>query len=251
MMWWRLRLFILTVLASLVSFTASADEVVIRGSDGQATVLYRESYALVVGAARYEHDSWNDLPRVPQEVREVETELERQGFEVETVLDPSGDELRNAIHRFVVKHGFTNANADNRFLIFFSGHGHTRPVDRGYLVPVDAPDPFLDEAGFLDKALDMVDVMAWARKIEAKHVLFVFDSCSPVRCLRPGHSPDRVRLTSRQARRNPYDSSSLRVMPARRCRLKAFSPRYSSKPWKARLIQTTMITSPGSSWACT
>jgi hypothetical protein len=164
-------------LAALAGSVASAEEVVIRDAAGEATTIYSASHALVIGAADYEHRSWNDLPRVRDEVDEVASTLRVHGFNVETVLDPSGDELRTAIRRFVVQHGFTRVNADNRLLVFFSGHGHTRLNDRGYLVPVDAPDPFLDEPGFLDKALDMIEVIGWAERIEAKHALFVFDSC--------------------------------------------------------------------------
>jgi Flp pilus assembly protein TadD len=47
-------------------------------------------------------------------------------------------------------------------------------------VPVDAPDPAVNsqsQQAFLKVALDMEQVESWARQIEAKHVLFVFDSC--------------------------------------------------------------------------
>nr|VFJ48670.1 MAG: Formylglycine-generating enzyme, required for sulfatase activity, contains SUMF1/FGE domain [Candidatus Kentron sp. DK] len=63
-------------------------------------------------------------------------------------------------------------------LFFFSGHGHTRDNgNKGYLVPVDAPNPNRDEKGFVRKAFAMVDVLALARRIESRHALFLFDSC--------------------------------------------------------------------------
>jgi hypothetical protein len=34
-----------------------------------------------------------------------------------------------------------------------------------------------DERGFLRKAYAMIDLLALARKIEANHALFLFDSC--------------------------------------------------------------------------
>ena len=52
-------------------------------------------------------------------------------------------------------------------------------LEKRYLVPVDAPDPTSrrNEQNFLRVALPMQQIITWARLIEAKHVLFVFDSC--------------------------------------------------------------------------
>lgn len=47
----------------------------------------------------------------------------------------------------------------------------------GYLVPSDAPNPRGNETNFLRKALPMSQILAWAREITARHVLFLFDSC--------------------------------------------------------------------------
>ncbi len=65
-------------------------------------------------------------------------------------------------------------------VIYFAGHGFTRNNTKGYLVPIDAPDPASNsqtEQAFLKVALDMDQIVSWAKQIEAKHVLFVFDSC--------------------------------------------------------------------------
>ena len=48
---------------------------------------------------------------------------------------------------------------------------------KGYLVPIDAPNPNTDERLFLHTALPMGKVLGWARDIEAKHAMFLFDSC--------------------------------------------------------------------------
>jgi hypothetical protein len=47
----------------------------------------------------------------------------------------------------------------------------------GYIVPVDAPNPNRDKDGFLDKALDMQQMEVYAKRIQSKHALFLFDSC--------------------------------------------------------------------------
>lgn len=47
----------------------------------------------------------------------------------------------------------------------------------GYIVPSDAPNPHQDEPGFLAKAMDMQQIEVYAKRIQSKHALFVFDSC--------------------------------------------------------------------------
>ena len=137
-------------------------------------VRYKGSYALVIGAGRY-RAGWPRLENVPAEVRQVAQALRKHGFQVRMVLDPDAEKLREAFEKFIDDYGF---DEDNRLLFYFSGHGYSRKGGRkGYLVPVDAPDPQRDEKGFLRKALCMDQVMAWAREMEARHALFLFDSC--------------------------------------------------------------------------
>ena len=83
--------------------------------------------------------------------------------------------MKSAFEDFIGKYGY---NKKARLLFFFSGHGFTRlDGTKGYLVPSDAPNPFKDEKGFLRKALPMSQILAWSKQIEAKHALFLFDSC--------------------------------------------------------------------------
>ena len=66
-------------------------------------------------------------------------------------------------------------------MFYYSGHGHTLKLSygrqMGYLVPREAPDPNRDQAGFLEAAYSMQSIEVHARNIQAKHALFVFDSC--------------------------------------------------------------------------
>jgi len=141
--------------------------------NGERIILYEKSYALLVGVSQYEQ--WPDLKSVPKEMNLLESSLEKHGFIVETSLNPTGSQLRETIKNFIDKYGFKE---NNRLLIFFSGHGYTRKYGKkGYIVPSDAADPKVDEMNFVRKAIDMDQILAWARKIESKHALFVFDSC--------------------------------------------------------------------------
>ncbi len=144
----------------------------ITDKDGKSTIFYESSHALVIWVGDYQH--WSRLNNVEREAIQVRETLEQRGFKVTTVGNPTGSELRSAIKDFIDNYGY---KPDNRLVIFFTGHGHTRNQTKGYLVPVDAPDPYIDERSFLRSAFPMQLMMYWARLIESKHALFVFDSC--------------------------------------------------------------------------
>ena len=149
-------------------------KVVIKDTSGREVGLYKDSYALLIGVSNYTA-GWPKLESVPDEINRVEAALKDQGFLVVKVLDPSSEQLENAFEDFIDKYGFDN---NNRLLFFFSGHGYTRKGGRkGYLVPIDAPDPRYDDKAFLRKAIGMGQILTWSREIEAKHALFLFDSC--------------------------------------------------------------------------
>ncbi|MEA3348663.1 MAG: SUMF1/EgtB/PvdO family nonheme iron enzyme, partial [Pseudomonadota bacterium] len=146
----------------------------IKDTSGRQVGIYKGSYALIFGASEYVA-GWPKLPSVIGETNKIETALKANGFAVRRILNPDGARLKSEFERFKNDYGYSQ---DNRLLIFFSGHGYSRKQgDKGYLVPVDAPDPRRDETGFLRKALPMSQVLAWCRQIEAKHALFLFDSC--------------------------------------------------------------------------
>ena len=146
----------------------------IKDAKEQQVGLYQASYALVIGVSNYTA-GWPDLPSVVGESQQVAQALEENGFQVQRVLDPDYDQLKQSLEQFIDQYGY---EGENRLLIFFSGHGHSRKEgDKGYLVPTDAPDPTKDEKGFLRRAITMDQVQTWSRQMEAKHVLFLFDSC--------------------------------------------------------------------------
>jgi hypothetical protein len=139
---------------------------------------YANSYALLIGESQYTH-GWSNLESIPGELREVEKVLQSQGFKVEMSFNLNAKEFVERFDRFINQYGFEE---NNRLLFFYSGHGYTRKAkgthkDKGYIVPVDAANPNFDETAFLRKAVGMNQIITWAQEIEAKHVLFLFDSC--------------------------------------------------------------------------
>jgi len=144
---------------------------------GAATTLYEASYALVIGAANY-RNGWGRLPGVYDDVKAVSALLTQQGFQVQQVLDPTRDQLDQALRIFVAQRGLREGD---RLLVYFAGHGHTLTTAQGrklgYIVPVDAPSPVKDAAGFRAAAYSMELIETHARQMESRHALFIFDSC--------------------------------------------------------------------------
>jgi hypothetical protein len=136
-------------------------------------ISYTGSYALLIGESDYNTNAWQDLNSIPAELQQVEDLLKSQGFQVQTELNLNAINLKQTINNFINKYG---NQKNNRLLFFYSGHGDTIN-GKGYLVPVDAPNPDLDKTGFLQKALAMDKIVDLARDFYAKHALFIFDSC--------------------------------------------------------------------------
>ncbi len=111
---------------------------------------------------------------------------------------------------------------NNRLLFFFSGHGHTLGKgyqrEMGYLVPADAPHPERDRSRFLDKAVSMNQVLTWARENDAKHALFLFDSCFSGAVFKARNLPDQPphisRLTDEPVRMFITAGSAGETVPA-------------------------------------
>jgi len=163
---------ITAILVSVEIAQAQRNYLTVKDANGKEVIVYQESHALVIWAGDYKN--WGKLNNVQNEAKDVVRELQKQGFQVRVIANPNGNQLSTGIKNFIDDYGYL---LNNRLVIFFAGHGHTRQQTKGYLVPVDAPDPIVDERGFLKAALSMEQINSWASQMEAKHVLFVFDSC--------------------------------------------------------------------------
>ncbi len=140
--------------------------------------LYRDSHALIIGVSQY-NNGWPKLPGVVEDVKAVRKKLIENGFTVTTVMDPNTLQLRQSFENFISQYG---NDLNNRLLFYFAGHGHTiqpayggDPI--GYIVPLDAPLPKVDVEQFKRRAMSMQRIEEFARIIDSKHALFLFDSC--------------------------------------------------------------------------
>ena len=186
----------------LFSQTDRGMKITLRTPAGKAIPLYKDSYALVVGNGNYTN-GWNLLQGALQDVDEVAEALEKHGFQVAREKDLTKREFEDAFEKFVEK----GRDPYNRLLFYYAGHGHTEKLvngdDLGYLVMVDAPLP---TANSIDrrKSVDMESLMTQAKRIQSRHVLFVFDSCFSGTILNlrdrviPEHISDRVKHPVRQ-----------------------------------------------------
>lgn len=154
----------------------------VKDKEGNQVALYKESHALVVGISDYS-GGWPRLPGVKEDIKAVKAALEAKGFNVLVVEEPDAIELEEAFEDFVLKYGL---DPENRLLFYFAGHGYTHKPSyaandpeewMGYIVGRDAPDPKKNLAEFLKRAMSMQSIEVLALKVEAKHALFMFDSC--------------------------------------------------------------------------
>ena len=179
--------------------------VTVRTEREEELALYKDSHALVIGNGDYPaRNGWNPLPGAVNDVREVAEVLEYHGFNVILKIDVTKAEFNKAFSDFIYKSG---KDKDNRLLFYYAGHGYTTKSatgdDLGYLVMLDTPHPE-NEAEFDLYSVDMVKFVSDSKKIHAKHVLFMFDSCfsGTVLNLRnrvtPPHITDRIKNPVRQ-----------------------------------------------------
>ena len=167
--------------AKLGSFVMRGQGVTVEAkqNDGSTKMLplYKDYYALVIGCGDY-RSGWPSLPNPVPDAKEVAEALKQSGWRVDLLLDPNWAGLRTALNRLITGEGRKKEQA---ILLWYSGHGHTLTEADGsrlgYIVPVDAPDPQTHELGFMEKSISMRQIETVARRVMAKHMLMVFDSC--------------------------------------------------------------------------
>lgn len=181
-MWAKMKkrtpfLLLLFLFSSLLFSQERAFKVVAHTPEGKILRLYKECHALVIGISDY-LSGWPDLPNAVRDADEIGDLLSELGFKVTRVKNPTKSQLVQKLDAFIYGPG---QKEDNCIVIFFAGHGHTVEMtygpDMGYIVPKDTPSPLLDKANFMQKAISMEIIQAYARSIQAKHALFLFDSC--------------------------------------------------------------------------
>ncbi|SMC20427.1 Uncharacterized protein, contains caspase domain [Andreprevotia lacus DSM 23236] len=135
---------------------------------------YGISRALVIGIDEYQTASPLSYA-VSDAVAIKELLVSSLGFsELEVTTLTNEAATRQAILRAFLRFANEDIGLDDRLIVFFAGHGHTRTGSRGeigYLVPHDA-----DLADF-STLIRWDELTRNADLIRAKHVLFIMDAC--------------------------------------------------------------------------
>lgn len=175
-----MRPFIFLTLYAMSHFALSQERgfkrIALDTSD-RSDFLYKENHALIIGNSKYVN-GWPNLSGVAEDVIEVGKALESRGFNVVQAENLDKFQLDSAITQFISQYG-TNLQAG--LLFYFAGHGHTIETNYGeklgYIVPVSAPDPNVEPMDFQSNATEMAQMEIYAKRIESKHAIFIFDAC--------------------------------------------------------------------------
>jgi len=144
---------------------------------------YGRRHALVIGIDEYEDAAYPDLGYAVADARAVAKILiESYGFESEDVRlivneDATQDTLESALEVWACDDD--RVGEEDLFVLFFAGHGVTRPgrrESRGYIVPVDGRSDSSGESDW-SSLIGMNDVEDISELVPAKHALFVLDCC--------------------------------------------------------------------------
>jgi hypothetical protein len=142
----------------------------------------RHGYALIISVWDYQDKSWDKLP-----------DIELQATQLEEAFKPHFDavyRLNNPDHELLLERlrWFLRDLSDeyaSRLLIYYSGHGLTRPDSpqgnyRGYITAYDTParGQTATEARTQTRmAVSMEEIRELLKKSRATQVLMIFDSC--------------------------------------------------------------------------
>jgi formylglycine-generating enzyme required for sulfatase activity len=156
-------------------FPAVAESVSVVTGRGENIFLYKDYHALVIGVSAYKKRP--ALPDAVRSARELSAALQRMGFKVTLVTDPSSKDLKKAFHDLVKGPG---REPERGILVFYTGHGETQALPdgtrAGWLIPRDCPLFQEDPKGFADCAISMKDIETYSVDIQSRHVLMIFDA---------------------------------------------------------------------------
>lgn len=137
----------------------------------EGNTFFGHSYAVVIGIDNYTDARRPKLTHAVKDARAFAAFLSNQGF---TVIERYDQYATRASIISILEESFVSIpTKDDRVLLFFAGHGETRPGargDRGFLVPVDASDDY-------SSLIPVTTLQVLSSDSAARHHLFVLDAC--------------------------------------------------------------------------
>jgi tetratricopeptide (TPR) repeat protein len=149
-----------------------SDKTGIESSSG-VRALYGKSFAVVIGINNYQ--KWPPLEFAVADAMAVKKRLTQLGFDqIVTILD------KDATQRRILTELFNElpqkATHNDRVLFYFAGHGQTEDLPdgkkKGYIIPFDA-----DITNYSTTAISMEQIRSLSSRIQAKHIIYIMDSC--------------------------------------------------------------------------
>jgi len=129
--------------------------------------FYGKSYALIVGINDYSSPKWPKLDSAIKGADAFKTMLENHNFVIEHLYDANASKT-NILAK--VDEIMAKAKKEDRFIFYFAGHGaRDQSKVNGYLVPQSGND--------YPDYIPLVDIVNLAKKVDAKHQLYILDAC--------------------------------------------------------------------------
>ena len=156
--------------AALFVFTALSRADSLPGDVIEAA--FDDSFALVIGIDSYPSPAWSDLNYAVSDARAFADYLSDQGFEVRTLYNEQA--TKEAIDYLLQDYFVDKVGDDDRFLLFFAGHGETRKFSngtQGFIVPSNGNERVSSLV-----SMDHIRTMS-ARMTDSRHQLFIMDAC--------------------------------------------------------------------------
>jgi formylglycine-generating enzyme required for sulfatase activity len=154
---------------------AVAESISVETARGENISLYQDYHALVLGVSKYEKRP--ALPHAVEDARELSSFLQRMGFKVTLLIDPTSRQLKRALSDLGTGPG---REPERGIVVYYAGHGETQPMPDGtrvgWIIPRDCPQFQKDPAGFFNLAISIKDIATYSVDIQSRHVLMLFDA---------------------------------------------------------------------------
>ena len=136
--------------------------------------IYDNSYALIIGIDKYENV--RSLDYAVKDAEDIQSMLiDKFHFQQDNIILLTNEEATKASILQEFSNVTKKAEANDRVLIFFAGHGQTQDLpdggEIGYLMPVNG-----DEMDLYVSAIDMDELKKISLLSEAKHILYLVDA---------------------------------------------------------------------------
>jgi tripartite-type tricarboxylate transporter receptor subunit TctC len=132
---------------------------------------YTKSYALIIGISTY--DNYRNLPTRNDPIRFKDYLFDEAGFDYVHLLTEE-KATSERIRELMIDEFPRLIDRNDRFLLYWSGHGLTRQVSggaRGYLPLKSTPQ------NKFSKMINMDDLRRWDGLLKAEQTLYLLDSC--------------------------------------------------------------------------